>query len=91
MLLASMCSRNLHEIQVSEIGLLFPGLCMSLIFNICVTFPWFQSDGTLPEYMDFVNMMVSMSQQICICSLRILPVMFSGRAALFVFIFLINL
>ena len=43
--------------------------------NTGVTFAWFQSDGTLPDCMEFVNMMVSMSEQIFIFSVSILPVM----------------
>lgn len=81
----SMCSSNLIEIQVSDISLLFPGWCLFPFLNTGVTFAWFQSDGTLLEYMDFVNMM-SASKQIFIFSLSIFPVM-SEPAALFRFIF----
>jgi hypothetical protein len=75
MLLARMCSSNLHEIQVCEIYQQFPGRCLSPFLNTGVTFAWFQSDGTLPDCMEFLNMMVSMSEQIFIFSVSILPVM----------------
>jgi hypothetical protein len=65
MLLARMCSSNLHEIQVCEIYQQFPGRCLSPFLNTGVTFAWFQSDGTLPDCMEFLNMMVSMNTYLC--------------------------
>lgn len=65
-LLASMCSSNLHEIQVSEIGLWLPGWCLSAVLNTGVMFAWFQSDGTLPDCMDFVFKTIT-SDVVCAC------------------------
>jgi hypothetical protein len=75
MLLARMCSSNLHEIQVCEIYIFISRAVFVPFLNTGVTFAWFQSDGTLPDCMEFVNMMVSMSEQIFIFSISILPVM----------------
>ena len=58
-LLLKICSKNLQDMQVSDIGLYFVGLCLSPLLYTGATFAWFQSDGTFPDVKDLVKILSS--------------------------------